>query len=131
MAGILHALGSETSLFFRGDTVLRHGYDRCALTASALLLQTFNFCRSPRFVVDRLMDELRRHGPRLFPLSEPASLSKHADGITITLKNGATHGPFDQARAFFTAPSSLECKSQQINATRFCGRSDDVLPPTN
>jgi len=29
MAGILHAFGTETSLFFRGDTVLRYGYDKC------------------------------------------------------------------------------------------------------
>jgi glutathione reductase (NADPH) len=30
MAGILHAFGTETSLFFRGDTVLRYGYDKYA-----------------------------------------------------------------------------------------------------
>jgi pyruvate/2-oxoglutarate dehydrogenase complex dihydrolipoamide dehydrogenase (E3) component len=30
MAGILHAFGSETTLLFRGETVLRYGYDKCA-----------------------------------------------------------------------------------------------------
>jgi hypothetical protein len=49
-----------------------------------------------RFVVNRLMDELRQSGPRLCPNSEPLSLSKSADGITITLKDGSTQGPFDQ-----------------------------------
>lgn len=45
MAGILHALGSETHLFFRGDTVLRRGFDP--------------------FIVETLMEAMEHHGPVL------------------------------------------------------------------
>ena len=30
MAGILHAFGSETTRLFRGETVPRYDYDKCA-----------------------------------------------------------------------------------------------------
>jgi|LauGreDrversion4_2_1035121.scaffolds.fasta_scaffold1351661_1 glutathione reductase (NADPH) len=45
------------------------------------------------------MDELARHGPHLFPRSEPTSLHKTSDGIMMTLADGSTHGPFDQAES--------------------------------
>jgi hypothetical protein len=42
------------------------------------------------------MEELARHGPRLFPGSEPVALSKAADGISVAFKDGSQQGPFDQ-----------------------------------
>lgn len=70
MAGIFHALGSETDLFFRGETVLRHGFDP--------------------FIVESLMMELKKHGPNLHPFSTPASITKGRDGrLTFAVKEGA------------------------------------------
>ena len=70
LAGILHALGSETHLFFRGDTVLRRGFDP--------------------YIVEALMAELQSHGPTLHPNASPASLSKDADGtVTVRVTVGA------------------------------------------
>lgn len=60
LAGILHALGSETHLFFRGDTVMRRGFDP--------------------FIVDTLMEAMRHHGPVLHAKSTPKGISKEADG---------------------------------------------------
>eukprot|EP00403_Amphidinium_massartii_P019260 CAMPEP_0178412894 /NCGR_PEP_ID=MMETSP0689_2-20121128/22250_1 /TAXON_ID=160604 /ORGANISM="Amphidinium massartii, Strain CS-259" /LENGTH=496 /DNA_ID=CAMNT_0020034155 /DNA_START=58 /DNA_END=1548 /DNA_ORIENTATION=+ len=60
LAGILHALGSETHLFFRGETVLRRGFDP--------------------FIVEVLMDALKKHGPVLHANSTPESIVKDADG---------------------------------------------------
>mmetsp|Transcript_159547 Transcript_159547/g.281657 ORF Transcript_159547/g.281657 Transcript_159547/m.281657 type:complete len:503 (+) Transcript_159547:81-1589(+) len=69
MAGILHALGSETHLFFRGDTVLRRGFDP--------------------YIVDTLMEALKDHGPTLHPNSTPASITKGDDGLmTYAAKEG-------------------------------------------
>ena len=42
MAGILHGLGSETDLFFRGETVLRRGFDP--------------------YIVETLMQSMEAHG---------------------------------------------------------------------
>lgn len=64
MAGILHGLGSEVHLFFRGETVLRRGFDP--------------------FIVETLMEEMKAHGPHLHPHSLPSRLERAADG-TITL----------------------------------------------
>ncbi|KAJ8602249.1 hypothetical protein CTAYLR_003628 [Chrysophaeum taylorii] len=76
MAGILHALGSETHLFFRGATVLRHGFDP--------------------FVVTQLMEAMRSHGPALHANSTPASVSAAPDGTkTLTLADGSEFGGFD------------------------------------
>lgn len=67
MAGILHGLGSEAHLFFRGETVMRRGFDP--------------------FIVKALMAELTAHGPHLQPNTAPAKLVKEADGsITYTTK---------------------------------------------
>lgn len=63
MAGILHGLGSEAHLFFRGETVMRRGFDP--------------------FIVSTLMDELTAHGPHLHKNTTPLKLEKAADG-TIT-----------------------------------------------
>ena len=51
MAGIFHGLGSETHLFYRGATVLRHGFDP--------------------YIVETLMGELEQHGPALHPGASP------------------------------------------------------------
>jgi len=67
MAGILHGLGSEAHLFFRGETVMRRGFDP--------------------FIVKQLMEELKAHGPHLHENTTPAKLAKEADGtITYTTK---------------------------------------------
>jgi len=61
MAGILHALGSETHLYFRGDTVLRRGFDP--------------------FIVKLLMEALEHHGPVLHGNSQPARITKQSNGL--------------------------------------------------
>jgi len=71
MAGILHGLGSESHLFFRGDTVMRRGFDP--------------------FIVEMLMEELKAHGPHLHGNTTPVKLVKEADGtITYTTKDSKT-----------------------------------------
>ena len=56
MAGILHGLGTETHLCFRGETVLRRGFDA--------------------FIVETLMAHMAAHGPILKPGSTPARVDK-------------------------------------------------------
>jgi len=70
MAGILHALGSETHLFFRGDTVLRRGFDP--------------------FIVETLMEAMEHHGPVMHSKSTPAGISKQDNGL---LSLSFTEGP--------------------------------------
>jgi len=71
MAGILHGLGSEAHLYFRGDTVMRRGFDP--------------------FIVKALMAELQAHGPHLHDNTSPSKLVKEADGtITYTTKCSKT-----------------------------------------
>jgi len=64
MAGIVHALGTPTDLFFRGETILRRGFDP--------------------YIVETLMDEIRAHGPALHPKCTPKEITKADDG-TFTL----------------------------------------------
>ena len=52
LAGILHGLGTETHLCFRGETVLRRGFDK--------------------FIVETLMGHMSEHGPILKPGATPA-----------------------------------------------------------
>lgn len=59
MAGILHGLGCEAHLVFRGETVFRRGFDP--------------------FIVETLMLELEAHGPELHKSSSP---------VEITVKDG-------------------------------------------
>jgi len=80
MAGILHGLGSQTHLFFRGETVLRRGFDP--------------------FIVETLMNELRTHGPALHPDSTPVRVLKAANGTkTLVIRgqdgNEIEHAGFD------------------------------------
>lgn len=71
LAGVLHALGSETHLFVRQATPLRH-FD--PLLSSALV------------------DAMQAQGLSLHPHSTPKSLHKNDDGsITLTLENGQQH----------------------------------------
>ena len=56
MAGILHGLGTESHLAFRGKTVLRRGFDP--------------------FIVETLMAHMQDHGPVLHPNSDPKSITK-------------------------------------------------------
>jgi len=76
MAGIFHGLGTETSLFCRGETVLRRGFDP--------------------FIVETLMDEIKSHGPELVNNATPEEIVKEADGtLTIKLKDGRTFGGYN------------------------------------
>lgn len=77
MAGILHALGSETHLFFRGDTVLRRGFDP--------------------FIVDQLMKAMERHGPTLHKKATPAAIKLQDGGNvkTLVITDGSEFHGFD------------------------------------
>eukprot|EP00434_Breviolum_minutum_P018320 symbB.v1.2.016164.t1/scaffold1225.1/size130771/9 len=75
MAGILHAMGSETHLFFRGDTVLRRGFDP--------------------FIVETLMEALEHHGPILHRNSTPSSIKKQENGL---LTYTSTEGPMGEEK---------------------------------
>lgn len=103
MAGILNALGTETHLFIRGDTALRHGYDP--------------------FITNILMSEMAKHGPRVIPQSEAAKFERAEDGtITFTLKNGTVHGGYDvvlwaTGRTPATKGLNLESAGIQVRPT--------------
>ena len=76
MAGILHALGTDTTLICRGATVLRRGFDP--------------------FIVKSLMSELVKHGPHMQTDSTVAKVEAAADGTkTLTLKSGEVLSGFD------------------------------------
>jgi len=76
MAGIFHGLGTDTHLYFRGDTVLRRGFDS--------------------FIVETLMQSLQAHGPTLHPGANLQKIEKGADGkLTVTLIDGTSEGGFD------------------------------------
>eukprot|EP00040_Diaphanoeca_grandis_P039353 m.258836 g.258836 ORF g.258836 m.258836 type:complete len:544 (+) comp37167_c0_seq1:125-1756(+) len=75
MAGILHGLGSETHLFFRGDTVMRRGFDP--------------------YIVSSLMHSLEEHGPVLHKLSTPSKIEKLADGTMTLSTDSGDYAGFD------------------------------------
>lgn len=98
LAGIFHGLGSETHLLFRGESVLRHGFDS--------------------FVTGHLMKLMERDGPCLHPQSTPTRLFRAADG-TITLVASGPNGHESEVtglhcvlmatgRKPYTAPLELE-----------------------
>ena len=91
-------------------------------------LNDVHFDTDYRFVVARLMQELLQNGPRLCPHSEPMSLSKTCDGITITLKDGSTQGPFDQVRLNADRFALIASKNCNI-CTRYYGQSAGRPPP--
>jgi glutathione reductase (NADPH) len=66
-AGIFHGLGSDTHLYFRGDTVLRRGFDP--------------------FIVDTLMSALEKHGPELHRRSCPVSFTRDASSGLLSVSS--------------------------------------------
>jgi glutathione reductase (NADPH) len=75
LAGVLHALGSESHLLVRKEKPLRNFDDMLS---------------------DTLVEQMAKHGPTLHTLSVPTRVEKHQDGkLTIHLKNGHSVGPVD------------------------------------
>lgn len=72
MAGILHGLGTETHLCFRGETVLRRGFDS--------------------FIVETLMAHMSEHGPILKPGATPArvNLDLNTGLKTVVFEDGSS-----------------------------------------
>jgi len=99
MAGILHGLGSEAHLFFRGETVMRRGFDP--------------------FVVETLMGELAAHGPHLHKACTPARLFRALNGkITLVVADERgvlhEHSGFDCVlMAIGRAPSTAALKLEK------------------
>ena len=75
LAGVLHALGSETHLLVRKEKPLRSFDDMLS---------------------DTLVEQITKHGPTLHTMSEPKTIEKNKDNsLTIHLTNGNTVGPVD------------------------------------
>lgn len=73
LAGVLHALGSESHLLVRKEKPLR-GFDD--------------------MLSDTLVEQMAKHGPTLHTMSVPTRVEKHHDNtLTIHLENGNTVGP--------------------------------------
>ncbi|WP_077288237.1 glutathione-disulfide reductase [Cognaticolwellia aestuarii] len=73
LAGVLHALGSESHLLVRKEKPLR-GFDD--------------------MLSDTLVEQMAKHGPTLHTMSVPTRVEKHSDNtLTIHLDNGKTVGP--------------------------------------
>ncbi|OOF29697.1 glutathione-disulfide reductase [Salinivibrio proteolyticus] len=71
IAGVLHALGSDTHLFVRKDRPLR-SFDP--------------------LVTDTLVEVMEKEGPTLHTQSVPVSVTKESDGsLTLAFENGTTH----------------------------------------
>ncbi len=78
IAGILNAMGTDTSILCRGPTVLRHGFDP--------------------LITETLCDEMKRTGVQLLTSKpEVASISASADApsLDVTLASGETLRGFD------------------------------------
>ena len=96
LASIFHGLGTETHLFFRNETLLRHGFDP--------------------FIVDTLMAEMTAHGPELHAGFAPHTVSKAADG-TLTVE--ACRSGWGKARAALTSDATgCESGMQTLTARR-------------
>jgi glutathione reductase (NADPH) len=75
LAGVLHALGSESHLLVRKEKPLR-GFDD--------------------MLSDTLVEQMAKHGPTLHTKSVPTRVEKHTDGqLTVHLENGNSVGPID------------------------------------
>lgn len=73
LAGVLHALGSESHLLVRKEKPLR-GFDN--------------------MLSDTLVEQMAKHGPTLHTMSVPTRVEKHTDNtLTIHLDSGKTVGP--------------------------------------
>ena len=76
LAGVFQALGTQTEIFTRGDTILR-GFDT--------------------FIIDALLKEMGKQGLVHHGNQSPASITKNDDGtLTMTSTTGETFGPFDE-----------------------------------
>ncbi|KAH8054483.1 glutathione-disulfide reductase [Aureococcus anophagefferens] len=101
LAGILHGLGSDADLAFRGDTVLRRGFDP--------------------FVVETIMGELEAHGPNLVRRATPAAVVEERGKLTLALKDGRRLAGYDAVvaavgRAPATAALRLENAGVAVDA---------------
>ena len=75
LAGVLHALGTESHLLVRKEKPLR-GFDE--------------------MLSDTLVEQMAKHGPTLHNHSVPTKVEKHDNGqLTVHLENGKTVGPVD------------------------------------
>jgi len=75
LAGVLHALGTESHLLVRKEKPLR-AFDG--------------------MLSDTLVEQMAKHGPTLHTQSTPARIEKHSDGqLTVHLENGQTVGPVE------------------------------------
>ncbi|MDO6426005.1 glutathione-disulfide reductase [Thalassotalea sp. 1_MG-2023] len=75
LAGVLHALGSDTHLLVRKAKPLRDFDDMLS---------------------DTLVEQMAKHGPTLHNHSTPASIEQHHNGsLNIHLENGNTVGPVE------------------------------------
>lgn len=76
LAGVLHALGSESHLLVRKEKPLR-GFDE--------------------MLSDTLVEQMAKHGPTLHTHSVPTAVVKDANGkLNIELENGQSVGPVEQ-----------------------------------
>lgn len=75
LAGVFHALGTETHIFTRAPKVLKE-FDS--------------------YIIEALMLEMKKSGLEHHPGMQPVEFVKGGDGkITIKMENGESHGPFD------------------------------------
>ncbi|REL28644.1 glutathione-disulfide reductase [Thalassotalea euphylliae] len=75
LAGVLHALGTESHLLVRKEKPLR-SFDE--------------------MLSDTLVEQMAKHGPTLHNHSVPTKVEKHDNGqLTVHLENGNTVGPVD------------------------------------
>ncbi|MGB1198597.1 MAG: glutathione-disulfide reductase [Thalassotalea sp.] len=76
LAGVLHALGTESHLLVRKEKPLRAFDDMLS---------------------DTLVEQMAKHGPTLHTHSTPARIEKHTDGqLTVHLENGQAIGPVEK-----------------------------------
>lgn len=75
LAGVLHALGSQVSVFVRYDSVLR---------SFEPMLQ------------EKLMEQMQREGIRIVTGAVPKALERAADALELVTEDGARHGDLDQ-----------------------------------
>ncbi|WP_448547616.1 glutathione-disulfide reductase [Thalassotalea fusca] len=74
LAGVMHALGSDTHLLVRKAKPLRNFDDMLS---------------------DTLVEQMAKHGPKLHTHSIPQRIEKTDDGLIIHLENGQSVGPVD------------------------------------
>ena len=101
LAGVLHALGSESHLLVRKEKPLR------------------NF---DEMLSDTLVEQMAKHGPTLHNNSVPTSIEKHSNGsLTVHLENGNSVGPVESViwaigRAPATDNINIEATGIELDA---------------